>query len=37
MENSILKLNPTVVQGCVDVVRTYGHTNIPTECERVIK
>ena len=25
----ILKLSPTVFQGCVDVVCTYGHTNIP--------
>ena len=25
MENYILKLNPTVVQGCVDVVRMYEH------------
>ena len=30
LENDILKLNPTVVQGCVDVVRTYGHTKLPT-------
>ena len=30
MANSILKLNPTVVQGCVDVVHMYGHTKLPT-------
>ena len=29
-ENDVLKINPTFVQGCVYVVCTYGHKNIPT-------
>ena len=29
-KNDIIKLNPKVVQGFVDVVFMYGHTKLPT-------
>ena len=27
---TVLKFNPTLVQGCVDVLCMYEHTNLPT-------